>query len=188
MPPRFSFHPLTRGDLGDLHRWMHLPHARDTFGHWTFEAVEEVYGNSIDGVEPFHAYTVRAEGRGIGMMSWNRFRDFPEMRSCYEVPDPEAINCDVLLGEMAHRGLGPGLIRKFLREVAFADPAVTACVIDPHATNTSAIRAYEKAGFRFVRRVIDFEDKVPLHLMELTRAELGVWTAADALIGTEMHG
>jgi aminoglycoside 6'-N-acetyltransferase len=110
------------------------------------------------------------------------------MRSCYEVSDPEAINCDVLLGEMAHRGLGPGLIRQFLREVAFADPAVTVCVIDPHASNARAIRAYEKAGFRFVRRVIDFEDKVPLHLMELTRAELSQRTAADALTGAEMPG
>lgn len=181
-PSRFGFRPLVTSDLEVLHAWMQLPHARATFGHWTLEAVREDYGRSIDGSEPFHSYVILADGRPIGMMSWGRFRDYPEMRACYRVDAPDAVNCDVLLGEMAHQGLGPGLVRKFLREHAFADPTVDVCVIDPHASNAVAIRAYAKAGFRFVREVIDFEDGVPLHLMELSRAELETPTEADARV------
>ena len=151
---------------------MHAPHARETFGHWTLPDVLDTYSKAIDGREPFHAYVVLADGAPVGMMSWCRFRDFPEMRACYEVEDDDAVNCDVLLGEMAHRGLGPGLVRQFLREIVFVDPTVTSCVIDPHARNRTAIRAYEKAGFTFVREVLDHEDQVPLHLMALSRAEL----------------
>lgn len=179
---RFEFRPLETSDLSLLHAWMQLPHARATFGHWTLDAVREDYGSSIEGRVPFYAYVVLADARPIGMMSWNRFRDFPEMRECYRVDNPNAVNCDVLLGEMAHRGLGAGLVRKFLREHPFADASVDACVIDPHATNAIAIRAYEKAGFRFVREVIDFEDGVALHLMELSRAELEARLDVDARV------
>ena len=34
----------------------------------------------------------------------------------------------------------------------FADPAVTAVIIDPLASNTRAHRFYERLGFRFVER------------------------------------
>lgn len=178
--PRFSFRPLGNADLDVLYGWMQLPHARAAFGHWTLQEVRVGYGDSIEGREPFQAYVVLADERPIGMMSWNRFRDYPEMRACYQVEQPNAVNCDVLLAEMAHQGLGPGLVRRFLREIAFADPTVDLCVIDPHSSNAIAIRAYEKAGFRFVREVIDFEDGVPLHLMELTRAELEAPLPVDA--------
>lgn len=114
-------------------------------------------------------------------MSWCRFRDFSAMRACYQVDDDNAVNCDVL-GEMAHRGLGPGLIRKFLREIVFTDASVTNCVIDPHSSNTIAIRAYAKASFTFMREVIDFEDNVPLHLMVLSRAELARELESDVLV------
>ncbi|MEO0949098.1 MAG: GNAT family N-acetyltransferase, partial [Cyanobacteria bacterium J06641_5] len=34
----------------------------------------------------------------------------------------------------------------------FADPAVTAILIDPLASNTRAHRFYERCGFRFIER------------------------------------
>jgi RimJ/RimL family protein N-acetyltransferase len=175
----FSFRLMNESELPQLHLWMQLPHARSAFGHWTLQEVLQTYGDAIRGVEAFRTYTVIADARPIGMMSWNRFRDYPEMRACYEVTDTNAINCDVLLAEFAHQGLGPGLIRKFLREIAFADETITSCVIDPHAHNAIAIAAYAKAGFTFVREVIDFEDHVPLHLMELTRSALIAQSDAD---------
>lgn len=45
------------------------------------------------------------------------------------------------------RGLGAAMMREAL-EIAFADPAVKAVVIDPLIANTRAIRFYERCGFR----------------------------------------
>ena len=54
----------------------------------------------------------------------------------------------------------------------FAPPAVTAILIDPLASNTDAIRFYERLGFRFVeRRMFGADD---CHVMRLDRAE---WVA-----------
>ena len=56
-----------------------------------------------------------------------------------------------------------------MHEVIFADPAVPRCFIDPEQINKAAIRAYEKAGFTFVRDVADDGEGKTVHLMEMTR-------------------
>jgi RimJ/RimL family protein N-acetyltransferase len=68
-----------------------------------------------------------------------------------------------------YRGLGGPLVRQFVHEVIFADTGVTTCFIDPEGTNATAIRAYEKAGFRFVRDVMDDGEGATVHLMEMPR-------------------
>jgi aminoglycoside 6'-N-acetyltransferase len=45
------------------------------------------------------------------------------------------------------RGLGAAMIRAALN-IAFADPAVSAVMIDPLVSNTRAIRFYQRCGFR----------------------------------------
>jgi RimJ/RimL family protein N-acetyltransferase len=47
--------------------------------------------------------------------------------------------------------LGASIVRQFLSNIVFADPAVEICIIDPSVSNRAAIRAYEKAGFRFFK-------------------------------------
>ncbi len=47
------------------------------------------------------------------------------------------------------------------------------CVIGPTRSNAAAIRAYEKAGFRFLKTYLEPDSREPEHyLMELIRAEL----------------
>ena len=58
---------------------------------------------------------------------------------------------DIWIGEASDLGKGYGTT---MMELAcarcFADPAVSAIIIDPLATNVRAIRFYERFGFRFV--------------------------------------
>ena len=60
---------------------------------------------------------------------------------------------DIWIGEEAYlnRGYGTQMMRMAL-ERCFADPAVTAVIIDPLASNVRAHRFYERLGFRFVER------------------------------------
>jgi aminoglycoside 6'-N-acetyltransferase len=93
----------------------------------------------------------------IGMVQWERFGDDPAFMATYAVDEPEAVNCDVLIGApgFAHRGLGPELIRQFLTTLAMADERAPYCVIDPEVENAIAIRAYAKLGFTHVRTCDD---------------------------------
>ena len=162
---QLRFRPLGYADLALLHRWLNEPHVKPWFhGGPPLADVVAEYSAYIDGREPIAAFLVSYGERPIGMMNWQRCGDFPDFMGLYQIEDPNAANCDVVLGEpeFVHRGLGPLLIRRFAREVIFADPCITTLIIDPERGNASAIRAYEKAGFRFLRFIDDDGEGKPL--------------------------
>ncbi|WP_019501579.1 GNAT family N-acetyltransferase [Pseudanabaena sp. PCC 6802] len=60
---------------------------------------------------------------------------------------------DIWIGEESDLGKGYGTkMMQLALKRCFADPAVTAVLIDPLASNTRAIRFYERLGFQFVER------------------------------------
>jgi RimJ/RimL family protein N-acetyltransferase len=119
-------------------------------------------------------FFIRQRGRPIGFIQSYRIDDHDEYGTALAL-DVSAAGIDLFIGEPAEigKGLGPRVIRAFLRDVVFASYDVAECVIGPSVKNTSAIRAYEKAGFRFFKdaRVPDEPD--PEHLMRITRQEVG---------------
>jgi aminoglycoside 6'-N-acetyltransferase len=173
-PELLDFRPLTRADLPRLCDWINAPHARRWFGQGrSLASVVDEYTPYIDGTTPIHPLLVSYAKRPIGMISWERFGDFPDFMRAYGVSDPDAVNCDVLIGDVdfVHRGLGAPLLRRFLREIIFSDPRYTSCIIDPMPENLGAIRAYEKAGFRYLRTVADDGEGNAVCLMELARTD-----------------
>jgi RimJ/RimL family protein N-acetyltransferase len=90
------------------------------------------------------------------MVQLYRIGDYPEHSAQMPV-EPDAAGLDLFIGEKdhVHRGLGPHILRRFLDELVF--PEYAACAIDPAERNRSAIRAYKKAGFRYVATIIDRE-------------------------------
>jgi len=174
------FRPLVAADLPQLHRWVSAPHARRWFGgERSFDELAGEYGPVIDGRVPIRAFVVIAGRRPIGMVEWVRVGDFPHFQQACGVEDPRTANCDVVIGEedVVGRGFGPRLVRAFLDRVIFADPAVPACVIDPEPGNAIAIRAYEKAGFGFVRALPDDGEGNGVYLMSVGRDQ-----PADAVV------
>jgi aminoglycoside 6'-N-acetyltransferase len=89
-----------------------------------------------------------------------------------DVPDDSA-GLDLFIGEEAflHRGLGAQILRTFLRDVIFADDRVGRAIIGPDERNAIAIRAYEKAGFRYLKTVVIEDELYPEYLLEQTRDE-----------------
>jgi len=60
---------------------------------------------------------------------------------------------DIWIGEAKDLGKGYGTqMMQLALARCFADPAVTAVLVDPLASNTRAHRFYERLGFRFVER------------------------------------
>lgn len=173
-PAALRFGPLELEQLPLVHRWMHAPHAERWWArNRTVDDVIAQYTPAITGEIPIHAVMVAYDAAPIGIVEWMRFRHFPKLMRAYGVDDPDAVSCGVLIGEeaFAHHGLCAPMICRFLREVPFRDPSCRACFIDPECGNVSAIRAYEKAGFRFLRDTTD-DQGLAIHLMGLTREEL----------------
>ena len=147
MTDTLTLRPATLADAPLLRDWDERPHvlASDPDSDWEWESelarapdwremlLAEVGGQPIGFVQIIDP--AREETRYWGDVA----------------PDLRAI--DIWIGEEAWlgRGFGTKMMRMAL-ERCFADPLVTAVLIDPLASNVRAHRFYERLGFRFVER------------------------------------
>jgi aminoglycoside 6'-N-acetyltransferase len=129
---------------------------------------------AIRGEDPTDYYVISLDGRPIGELQSYRIDDDPDYAAQVALGRP-AVGIDLFIGEpeIIGKGHGPALIREFLHDVAFPRYGLDLCVIGPARGNVAAIRAYEKAGFRFMKIYLEPDTREPDHyLMELSRAEL----------------
>jgi aminoglycoside 6'-N-acetyltransferase len=142
-----NLRPAAPTDLALLRRWDEQPHviASDPNDDWGWELE---LGRSPDWREQLIA---EVDGRPVGFV---QIIDPAREDSRYwgDVPaDLRAI--DLWIGAAADLGKGYGTqMLQLALARCFADPAVSAVLIDPLATNTRAHRLYERLGFRFVER------------------------------------
>src|SRR5262249_7750269 len=80
---------------------------------------------------------------------------------------PGSAGVDLFIGEpeFVHRGLGSVILRQFVRETVFDRMGARYCVIGPEVGNIIAIRAYEKAGFTYLKTVQVPGERAPEYLM-----------------------
>ena len=161
-----------------MRAWLLLPHVRA----WYDDVATAAYPDdaiaerrlAMSGEDPTDHFLIRLDGRPIGDIQSYRIDDHPEYAAQIAIGRP-AVGIDLFIGEadLIGRGHGPALIRAFLRDVAFPRYGVGLCVIGPTRSNAAAIRAYEKAGFRFLKMYLEPGAREPEHyLMELSRAQL----------------
>jgi aminoglycoside 6'-N-acetyltransferase len=95
--------------------------------------------------------------------------DYPEWEAVVQVGAGVA-GVDLMIGEadLIGQGLGPQVLAQFARDVVFARRGTQAAIATVEETNRRSWRAFEKAGFRYVRDVE--EEGRPHRLMRLDRA------------------
>jgi aminoglycoside 6'-N-acetyltransferase len=162
--------PATPADLSLLRHWDEQPHvvASDPNDDWSWEA-------ELARAPEWREQLIAEEaGRPVGIL---QIIDPAREETHYwgEVAtDLRAL--DIWIGEAADlgRGYGTQMMRLALAR-CFADAGVTAVIIDPLASNTRALRFYERLGFRKVeRRRFGADD---CWVCRLERAE---WAAPEA--------
>jgi len=155
MPDTISFRPLSRADFPLLQRWLVEPHVliwwRDPLD---LAGVHAKYGPRVDGAEPTYVFVIEVAGRSAGWIQWYRWSDYPAHAEQLGAA-PASAGIDLAIGEkeMTGRGLGPDMIREFLQQVVFIDPAVTAIFADPQEANLRSLNAFQKAGFTVAQKV-----------------------------------
>ena len=172
--PQIRFRPLAVGDLELMHRWLNDDFVARWWPGWpSLEQVREKYVPRIEGRDPTKCYIIELGAAAIGFIQRYRVIDDPNLRSLIDEPE-RAGGIDIFLGDRryAYRGLGPRVIRQFLRERVFDLPATNLCMIDPPQNNLAAIRAYEKVGFHYLATVHASGELEPSHVMILRREEL----------------
>jgi len=162
-----------------VRRWLLEPHV----SRWWADPPRTTYPDDEldkfrrrirgDDADPTRLFFIRHQGRPIGFIQCYRIDDYDDYGRALAL-DVTAAGIDLFIGEpdLVGRGHGPALIRAFLRDVVFVRYDVAECVIGPSVKNLSAIRAYEKAGFRFFKDAWVPNEPDPEHLMRIRRDEL----------------
>ena len=169
-----DFRPLRFDDLELMRQWLNDDFVARWWPGWpSLAQVQARYGPAIEGREPTKCFIVLRAGVEAGFIQCYRIRDWPEYAIGEE--GATAAGIDLFLGDrsLAYRGLGPRVIREFLRTVVFPGYDVASCIIGPAQNNRAAIRAYEKAGFRYLKTVSIPGELQPEYLMRIMRDELG---------------
>jgi RimJ/RimL family protein N-acetyltransferase len=173
--PQIRFRPMALADLELMHRWLNHDFVARSWPGWpSLDQVRARYAPRIEEPNPTKGFIIELGAAPIGFIQCYRdVVDSPHLSPLFEEPE-HAAGIDLFLGDSAHayRGLGPRIIRKFLREVVFAQTATSLCIIDPAQNNLAAIRAYTKAGFHHIRTVKAPGELQPSYVMAVRREEL----------------
>lgn len=169
---KITFRPMLSSDLPLFARWVRVPAVAE----WWYEEAEmsdEELAQKMDprvlGEDKVRPFIFSINGESAGYIQTYRVDDHPDTAAMFKVTRANGI--DLFIGEekWLHRGFGAQVLRKFIEEYVFSDPAVTACMIDPDVRNKIAIRAYEKAGFRRLREEVSPDDGLTYTVMRLDR-------------------
>lgn len=170
-----SFRRLANSDLPLMHRWLTSGEVRRWYARhdMSFEEVRQHFAGTISGGRPTHSYLILLDQKPVGYVQTYRIRDYPAYFTRVRC-EREAAGLDIFIGEPTARGqgLGPTAIRLFLAEVVFGETLATCCYVGPDPVNGKAIRAYEKAGFVYVRTIPASDDDTDEYLMRIDRADI----------------
>ena len=150
--------PATPDDLALLRYWDQQPHviASDPNDDWAWESE---LGRDLDWREQLIA---ELDGRAIGYLE---IIDPAREEEHYWGDVPNNLRAiDIWIGEASDLGQGYG---SHMMQIAinrcFAEPSITAILIDPLTSNVRAQRFYQRLGFKFVEHRQFGQDSCAVH-------------------------
>ena len=145
-----SFRPLTLDDMQAMFLWLLRPHVAKWYAPKPASFAEAVakYGPRTLPGSPVKAFVIAVDGADAGYIQSYPLAEFPDYAARIG-SEAGAAGIDLFIGEehLLGWGLGAGAVRKFVDELAFADPATVACYAGPLEGNAAATRTFAKAGF-----------------------------------------
>lgn len=152
-----QFRPVTEADLPLLRRWIERPHVKE----WWGEPDTEIgyIRDMIEGRDTTQPFIFSVDGEPVGYIQYwfighhqnaTWIADHPWLA---ELP-ADAVGVDLSIGDpnKLARGIGSAVLRLFVERLV--EQGHRTIVIDPDPNNTRAVRAYEKAGFRAIPRLL----------------------------------
>jgi aminoglycoside 6'-N-acetyltransferase len=170
---------MTSNDLPLVSDWQNAPEVQQWYGkgNASKEQVEAHYQEELDEVprRTWH-YIIQIDGMDAGLIQTYLLSSYPDVDEYVQEGDGTAMVDIFLTPEFMHKGHGSHIMRKFLWDYVFSGKLFFAnkCTIGPEPKNLSAIRMYEKAGFRWVKTIwLPFENE-PEYIMVMNKNDLKI--------------
>jgi RimJ/RimL family protein N-acetyltransferase len=171
MFPSFEFRLAKPEDKAMIEDWVHRPHIRE----WLHgEGLDNTLSSLLEffaGRSFFQHWIAYEHGIPFGYLLTSTVDPGEEVFSAIEFAGDKAISLDVFICEPDYLGKGYGteMITQFIRSQI---PNISDVLIDPEVSNSRAVRAYEKVGFRIIETFVAPWHPVPHYLMHLRYEDL----------------
>ncbi len=140
-----------------MRAWLERPHVREWWGNPDTELASII--EMIEDRDSTRPFIFHVDGKPLGYIqcwfigphqtdAWTK--DNPWLK---ELPS-NAVGVDLTIGEadMVSQGIGSAVLRAFVRKLRGEGHGTI--IIDPDPKNARAVRAYEKAGFTPIARLL----------------------------------
>ena len=153
-----TFEPLHESHFPLLLKWLEARHVKKWWDQdltYTMDLVHEKYSSHIKGYKlvdgqqkPIQCFIIHNNQNPVGYIQIYNAYDFPRSKSLLGLPENLGA-FDIFIGEeeVLKQGLGSKAILEFLK---LHGNRYTHIFADPDINNLSAIKCYEKAGFKMV--------------------------------------
>ncbi len=142
-----NFTKLKENHIPLLASWLQKPHIIPVWQEpEDLETLTEKYLIKLP-QQSVYAYIIEHESKPIGYI---QYYSATKVGNGWWPNEPEGTyGIDLMIGEedYINKGLGPKIITEFINEIRLKEN-IKSIIIDPEPTNTRAIRAFEKAGFK----------------------------------------
>ena len=174
---KISFQNLQKEDLKLLLKWLNNDFVKQWYykngknnENYIYEDIEKKYLPRVLKQDPTNSFLIIFENEKIGYIQWYLLKDYPEYNK-YVDGGNDSAGIDLFIGEEAfiHKGLGSKIIKKFIKENIFCNNWINRCIIGPEPKNIVAIKAYNKAGFKYIKTVQIPNEEEPEYIMELKK-------------------
>lgn len=172
---------MAERDLPMLHAWLNRPHIVEWWGgdeaRPSLAEVTEHYLPRVLAKQNVTPYIAMLGDRPIGYaQSYVALGSGDGWWEDETDPGVRGIDQSLASPELLGKGLGTKLVVALVQRL-FTDPAVTKIQTDPSPQNLRAIRCYEKAGFRQVKRIVT-PDGPAIYMLHDRPSSLGTPRAA----------
>ena len=152
------FRELGQDDFPLLFTWLARSHVKKWYAPepTSFAEVLARYGPRIEEGSAVKAFIIQADNADAGYIQTYSIDEFPEYERTLGC-EKGVVGMDLFLGDewRLRHGLGTQAIRRFVEEQVFGRYGALACVAGAPDGNTAAIRAFEKAGFKRWKDVVN---------------------------------
>lgn len=161
-----SFRPMATDDLPLVSNWQMQPEVHRWYGkeYTDRTQIENRYLKELaEAPRRTWHYIIQLDGSDAGMIQTYLLDSYPEFSSMVQAGVGTAMVDIFLASDFMHKGHGSLVMKTFLREYVFSGILFTTdlCAIGPEPDNVSAIRMYEKTGFRWIKTIqIPSEDEL----------------------------
>lgn len=159
MQTRITFKRLRQQDMPLFFEWAEKPYVKNTWFQEGYEEVNKYYEN-IEGNGYDYGFIIYIDDKPVGYIQTSDLYAYktkcPKLKGLFTNEDPGSFCLDLFIGEedYLNKGYGTAIVKAFVDKL-FKDFKAKKILIDPACSNQRAIRCYEKAGFKIMRKEND---------------------------------